>query len=157
LTVDDAERVEKAPVDGDVAPIDVPLIVPPVAVKVPAVIEFAAFESVNAVADVAPLPVTVANVSASVAVKVKALPSETLPPPVNIPAEFIVNDELARFAFVIPALPDKLALVKPVIVLLPAAIVAPVKVPPTFNVVVELFQVKLLLPEMVDELFQKVT
>ena len=44
---------------------------------------------------VAPRLVTAAKVSASVAVKVRVPPRETDPPPVNIPAELTVREELA--------------------------------------------------------------
>ena len=76
----------------------------------------------------APRPVTVARVSASVAVRVSDPPKESDPPPVKIPDELMVTLELARLALVIPAVPDKLALVRPEMVLLPAAMVLLVKV-----------------------------
>lgn len=85
-------------------------------VIVPAVIAFDVEDSVSAVAVVAPRPVTVAKVSASVAVSVTLPPSETDAPPVNIPAEFIVmeefvSDALAMFESVLDA-PDMVLLVK---------------------------------------------
>lgn len=57
--------VVNTPVLGEVAPIVVPLIVPPVAVSVPAVSALEIFESVTAALEVAPRPVTEAKVSAS--------------------------------------------------------------------------------------------
>ena len=44
---------------------------------------------------VGPLPVTESRVSASVAVRFNVPPRETVPPPVRIPAEFMVMLELA--------------------------------------------------------------
>ena len=61
----------------------------------------------------------------------------------------IVMDELARFALVIPAEPERLAFVKPVIVLEPAAIVLFVNVSVVFlptNVSVALGSVSVLFP-----------
>jgi hypothetical protein len=104
------------PVEAVVAPIEVPFIVPLVAVKVPAVILFAAFDRVKAVPVDAPRPVTLAKVSASVAVKVIVPPRETVAPPDRIPLLLIVIDELAKLALVIPAVPDKLEFVSPAIV-----------------------------------------
>lgn len=69
-----ADRLVKAPDDGVLAPIVVPLIVPPLAVRVPTLIEFDVFDRVKAVEVVAPRAVTEANVSASVPVIVKVPP-----------------------------------------------------------------------------------
>jgi hypothetical protein len=56
-------------------------------------------------------------------VRVNVPPSANAPPPPNGPVVLTVTEELARFALVIPAVPERFAFVKPVIVLLPAAIV----------------------------------
>jgi hypothetical protein len=58
-------------------------------------------------------------------VRVNVPPSASAPPPLNGPVVFTVTDELAKLAFVIPALPDKLELVNPAIVVL----VTPVTLP----------------------------
>ncbi len=147
----------KEPLLEEVAPIVVLLIVPPMAVNVPTVILFEALDNVNAVAVVAPLPVTLASVSASLAVIVNVplfveivfipptarlsapvcelsertpvlvrlieLPNETDPPPESPVPVVTVRDEFAKFALVIPAEPERLVFVKPVIVFDPAAIV----------------------------------
>ena len=59
---------------------------------------------------------------------VKVPPKLTAPPPLNGPVELIVTEEFAKFAFVIPAEPERLAFVSPEIVFDPAAIVLLVKI-----------------------------
>jgi hypothetical protein len=61
-------------------------------------------------------------------VRVSVPPRETAPPPANGPVVFTVTDELAKLALVIPAVPERFALVNPVIVFDPADIVLLVKV-----------------------------
>lgn len=61
-------------------------------------------------------------------VSVSVSPREIVAPPESpVPVETII-DELARFAFVIPAVPERLEFVNPEIVLLPAAMVLLVSV-----------------------------
>src|SRR5439155_759442 len=55
-------------------------------------------------------------------------PRATAPPPDNPVPAVTVTDEFARFALVIPAVPERLLLVKPEMVFDPAAIVLLVKV-----------------------------
>jgi len=92
--------------------------------------------NVKAVEVVAPRPVTLARVSASLVVTVSVEPAAVmlvipdpvivkLPPSDTKPLPLLperLRPLLARFALVIPAAPDKFALVRPEIVLLPAAI-----------------------------------
>lgn len=65
VKVEEAESVVKAPVEALLAPMVVPLIEPPVAVKVPAVIELEDEDSVKVLAVVEPLLVTESRVEVS--------------------------------------------------------------------------------------------
>lgn len=112
------------------------------AVSVPSEVMVAPPDVEMLVVVVAPRPVTLASVSASVEVTVKVEPEATMfviPDPVNVkppPKETeplpllpaVVMLLFARFALVIPAVPDRLVLVSPEIVLLPAVMVLPVNV-----------------------------
>jgi len=73
-----------------------------------------------------PEPLLVVVISAPAAI-VKVLPRDTVEFDPEFPAKVI--DELAKLALVIPAAPERLEFVKPVIVLEPAAIEAPVIAP----------------------------
>lgn len=61
-------------------------------------------------------------------VRVNEPPKDTAPPPPKGEEVLMVTEELAKLALVIPAEPDKLALVRPEIVLEPAAMVLLVRV-----------------------------
>lgn len=98
--------------------------------NVPVTVELPVIET-PPVVTVSPVPaVTVpAKLGLEATFNVTEPPNETDPPVVRLVPAVTVKLELARLALVIPAEPERLELVRPVMVLEPAAIVAPVTVP----------------------------